>query len=94
MRQEREGVVSFSFDDPDIPIHIRASPSVHGTSVPIVNGVPVDFETSLFRGTAVVRIADLPDSDSEYFHNRKRKFQVAIQVKFLSLPRGSPLRLA
>jgi hypothetical protein len=55
---------------------------------------PIAFETELFNGEAVLRIADLPPNDSfpggrggsalagEYFAGKRRKMQVVVQGRF------------
>jgi Protein of unknown function (DUF1769) len=49
-------------------------------------GIPIDFETSLFRGQFLVRLrnntSDDPTSHDAYFHNRKRILQTVIQGQF------------
>jgi hypothetical protein len=73
------------------PLLIRAAPtcphSVDGipctlTSQLRVNNVPIPFETDLFVGSAMIRVANLPSSPINYFNKRNRKLQVAIQGKF------------
>ena len=51
-----------------------------------MNRVPIPFETSLFKGIAMIRVAGLPDS-GPYFAGRNRKLQVAIQGTFKSRTR-------
>merc|ERR1712070_429721 len=43
---------------------------------------PIPFETPLFKGVAMIRIADLPSSPMDYFGGKRRKMQVAVQGKF------------
>jgi hypothetical protein len=73
------------------PLLIRCSPltphKIDGiectpTSQLRVNKIPIPFETSLFKGVAMIRIANLPDSPPSYFKGRNRKMQVAIQGSF------------
>jgi len=47
-----------------------------------INNIPIPFETKLFKGVAMIRLANLPDSPSNYFSGRNRKCQVAIQGQF------------
>lgn len=41
-----------------------------------------DIETDLFIGKAYLLLADLPDSPSEYFKKKNRKFQSVVQGRF------------
>ena len=80
-------------DWPDAPVLVRCSPDVPmeiylaGKSaygaLPINDkSTPIPFETPLFKGHAMIRIADLPSSPADYFRGKRRKMQVAIQGKF------------
>jgi len=78
------------------PLLIRCAPSVPcridgvrctPTSQLRVNVVPIPFETSLFKGLAMIRIANLPDSPPSYFRGRSRKMQVCVQGSFKSRTR-------
>jgi len=73
------------------PLLIRAAPHVPhkvdgikctATSQLRVNKVPIPFETDLFKGVAMIRVANLSDSPKGYFKGRNRKLQVAIQGQF------------
>jgi hypothetical protein len=56
----------------------------HQQSLPI--GVPIDFETALFRGQFMIRLrnntSDDPKSHDDYFRDRKRVLQTVVQGKF------------
>jgi len=78
---------------PDRPVLVRCSSNVPmeilvpGKSaygaLPINDRrTPIPFETPLFKGVAMIRIADLPSSPTDYFYRKRRKMQVAIQGKF------------
>ena len=78
---------------PDLPVLVRCSPDVPmevhlpGKSaygaLPINDKTsPIPFETPLFKGHAMIRIADLPSSPVDYFRGKRRKMQVAIQGRF------------
>ena len=69
--------------------HVVLNPTVAATAelqkaLPI--GVPIDFETTLFRGQFLVRlrnnISDDPKSHEEYFRDRKRVLQTVVQGQF------------
>ena len=47
-----------------------------------INNIPMPFETKLFKGTVMIRIANLADSPEDFFAGRNRKCQVAIQGQF------------
>ena len=40
---------------------------------------PIPFETSLFKGVAMIRIADISTSPVEYFSGKRRRMQVKRQ---------------
>jgi len=46
-------------------------------SLPI-NHDPFAFETPLFKGHVMIRLADLPSSSADYFEGKKRKLQVCL----------------
>ena len=73
------------------PILVRCAPSVPcsidgikctPTSQLRVNVVPIPFETELFKGYAMIRIANLKGSPDDYFRKRARKMQVCVQGQF------------
>ena len=39
---------------------------------------PIPFETSLFKGHAMIRIADISTSPADYFDGKRRKMQVCM----------------
>ena len=49
-------------------------------------GIPFEFESELFRGTALFRFKDVPsnneDGTMEYFSGRQRRFQAIVQGRF------------
>lgn len=49
-------------------------------------GIPFEFESELFRGTALFRFKGVPSDDEEgstdYFNGRERRFQAVIQGRF------------
>jgi len=69
---------------PDIDTNLIAAPG-HASTLPLNNAAaPIAFETALFKGAAVVRVADIPSSSSQtdYFSGKKRKLQVCVQGIF------------
>mmetsp|Transcript_4835 Transcript_4835/g.6229 ORF Transcript_4835/g.6229 Transcript_4835/m.6229 type:complete len:728 (-) Transcript_4835:265-2448(-) len=78
---------------PDYPILVRCSEDVdmkigfnnvsaYG-ALPINDELhPIPFETNLFKGIAMIRIADLSTSPIDYFKGKRRKMQVCVQGKF------------
>ena len=53
------------------------------TSIPI--GIPIDFETSLFKGRFLIRIKNdfnIDEASKSYFDNRKRMRQYVVQGQF------------
>eukprot|EP00752_Nemacystus_decipiens_P009692 g8658.t2 len=81
-------------DWPHHPIFVRLSPSVdgqvrldghaHNSSIPVNSeDVAVPFETPLFKGRLLVRVAGLPgDGAADYFRGKKRLMQCAVQGQF------------
>jgi hypothetical protein len=78
---------------PDYPILVRCSEDVPMTidlpgvsaygALPINNAAqPIPFETNLFKGVAMIRIADISTTDHSYFDGKRRKMQVCVQGKF------------
>jgi hypothetical protein len=52
-------------------------------ALPINNAAqPIPFETSLFKGVAMIRIADISTSPTDYFAGKRRKMQVCVQGQF------------
>jgi len=47
-----------------------------------INAAPIPFETKLFKGHAMIRIADLGTSPADYFDGKRRKMQVCVQGQF------------
>lgn len=49
-------------------------------------GIPFEFESELFRGTALFRFKDVPSNNEEgtmeYFSGRQRRFQAIVQGRF------------
>lgn len=76
---------------PHRPIFLSADPNVNvyglGPKSPCPIGVPFEFETSLFKGRALIRFrglenSDDPTSDENYFSGRSRLAQFIIQGRF------------
>jgi hypothetical protein len=78
---------------PDYPILVRCSEDVPMTidlpgvsaygALPINHAAqPIPFETNLFKGVAMIRIADIRTTDHSYFDGKRRKMQVCVQGKF------------
>ncbi|CAM9188942.1 unnamed protein product [Scytosiphon promiscuus] len=79
---------------PHHPIFVRLSPSVGGqvrldgqepnSSIPVnSDDIAVPFETPLFKGRLLVRVAGLPgDGAQDYFRGKKRLMQCAVQGQF------------
>ena len=70
-------------------IHISAHPVVKvniDKKQPLPLATPIEFETKLFKGTAFFRLKDAPSPHdkvhNQYFHGRKRFYQVMIQGRF------------
>jgi hypothetical protein len=70
---------------------------VEGASLSLpINGAAFAFETDLFKGQVMIRLADLPSSPAEYFQGKKRKLQVGVGAKrkerrgFSRAPFGRP----
>lgn len=71
------------------------------SSIPVnSDGIAVPFETPLFKGRLLVRIAGLPstvpgqdDGAQEYFRGKKRLMQCAVQVLLILLYINSLLRI-
>ena len=69
---------------PEIDMNLTAA-SDHTSTLPLNNAAaPIAFETALFKGAAVVRVADIPSSSSQtdYFSGKKRKLKVCVQGVF------------
>ncbi|CBN73937.1 conserved unknown protein [Ectocarpus siliculosus] len=79
---------------PHHPIFVRLSPSVGdqvrldghepNSSIPVnSDDIAVPFETPLFKGRLLVRVAGLPgDGAQDYFRGKKRLMQCAVQGEF------------
>jgi len=73
---------------------VRLAPEIDATltgveyptaALPLNNSsAPITFETALFKGAAIVRVADIPSSSTQndYFSGKKRKLQVCVQGVF------------
>lgn len=81
---------------PDSPVLVRCSPHVKHDlgqtqmASEVCAALPINqceklihFETSLFAGAALVRVAGLDNSDEQYFLGRKRKLQVGLNCSSL-----------
>jgi len=79
---------------PESGCHIRLSDGTSTNEVPL--GVPFFFESELFRGTAMLRLRDVPgsqdvDGDRAYFKGRKRKFRFVVTGEFKKPTRFSDI---
>mmetsp|Transcript_13285 Transcript_13285/g.27113 ORF Transcript_13285/g.27113 Transcript_13285/m.27113 type:complete len:287 (+) Transcript_13285:1965-2825(+) len=62
--------------------HTKTPTSAYG-ALPINDASrPIPFETRLFKGVAMIRIADLKTTPKAYFKGKRRKMQVCVQGKF------------